>query len=207
MEKQCFSNVREYQTQDKLNIVFAGNIGKVQDFDCLVKAVSLIPQEKRKNLKFTIIGSGSYLQNFKDLVKSNCLEDLFEFVGRKKSCELIEYYDKASLFLLSLEKGGSLSKTIPSKLQTYMAAGRGIIGSIDGDATKIIEEAKAGQICSAGDFQMLGLIILDLLDNDEKLIEYAKNSRDYFINNFTIEKCVSQIQKRMGGTINDNIER
>lgn len=44
--EKMFLQVEPYQKQDKLNIVFAGNIGKVQDFDCLVKAVSLLPKDQ-----------------------------------------------------------------------------------------------------------------------------------------------------------------
>ena len=195
--EKIFLNVKKYQKQDKLNIVFAGNIGKVQDFDCLVNAISLIPKDKIKKIKITIIGSGSYLQQFKTLVKDKNLNDIFIFVGRKTTDELVEYYNQASLFLLSLEKGSSVSQTIPSKLQTYMSAGRGIIGSIDGEAAKIIEKANAGKVCSAGDYKQLSKIILDLLDDENSLMNYAENSRNYFIDNFTIEKYIHKVQERM----------
>lgn len=195
--EELFLNVKKYQKQDKLNIVFAGNIGKVQNFDCLVNAISLIPKDKIKKIKITIIGSGSYLQQFKTLVRDKNLNDIFIFVGRKTTDELVEYYNQASLFLLSLEKGSHFSQTIPTKLQTYMSAGRGIIGSIDGEAAKIIKKANAGKVCSAGDYKQLSKIILDLLEDENSLMNYAENSRNYFIDNFTIEKYIGQIQRRL----------
>ena len=196
--EKMFLQVEPYQKQDKLNIVFAGNIGKVQDFDCLVKAVSLLPKVQLNQLVFTIIGSGSYLDEFKNKVNENHLNDVFIFTGRKKVEELIPYYNQASLFLLSLEKGSTVGKTIPSKLQTYMSAGRGIIGSIDGTTANIIQEAKAGVTCPAGDYQGLSQIILDMLNQEDQIKEFSKNSRNYFLNHFTIEKYVDQIEKKMG---------
>ena len=195
--EKMFLEVEPYQKQDKLNIVFAGNIGKVQNFDCLVKAVALLPKDQLKRLVFTIIGSGSYLNEFKNKVYENHLNDVFIFTGRKKVEELIPYYNQASLFLLSLEKGSTVGKTIPSKLQTYMSAGRGIIGSIDGATANIIQEAKAGVTCPAGDYQGLSQIILDMLNQEDQIKEFSKNSRDYFLNHFTIEKYVDQIEKKM----------
>lgn len=195
--EKMFLEVEPYQKQDKLNIVFAGNIGKVQDFDCLVKAVSLLPKDQLNQLVFTIVGSGSYLDEFKNKVNENNLNDVFVFTGRKKVEELIPYYNQASLFLLSLEKGSTVGKTIPSKLQTYMSAGRGIIGSIDGATANIIQEAKAGVTCPAGDYQGLSQIILDMLNQENQTKEFSKNSRDYFLNHFAIEKYVDQIENKM----------
>lgn len=195
--EKMFLEVEPYQKQDKLNIVFAGNIGKVQDFDCLVKAVSLLPKDQLNQLVFTIVGSGSYLDQFKNKVNENHLNDVFVFTGRKKVEELIPYYNQASLFLLSLEKGSTVGKTIPSKLQTYMSAGRGIIGSIDGATANIIQEAKAGVTCPAGDYQGLSQIILDMLNQENQIKEFSKNSRDYFLNHFAIEKYADQIENKM----------
>ena len=195
--EKLFLDVKEYKENDKLNIVFAGNIGKVQDFDCLIKAVSIIPTNMKQDIEFTIIGSGSYLQQFKKLVQINNLDDVFTFVGRKATNELIEYYNRASLFLLSLEKGSNVSLTIPSKLQTYMSAGRGIVGSIDGATAEIIKNANAGQTCSAGDYKELSKILINILNDRGELFEYSKNSRKHFIDNFTIEKYIDQIQSKM----------
>jgi glycosyltransferase involved in cell wall biosynthesis len=79
-----------------------------------------------------------------------------------------------------------------------MSAGRGIIGSIDGAAAQIIHDAKAGMTCPAGDDEALSQIILKMLNQENQLEEYSKNSRDYFLNHFTIEKYVDQIEKKMG---------
>ncbi|WP_279015118.1 glycosyltransferase family 4 protein [Thomasclavelia cocleata] len=195
--EKIFLDVKPYEKQDKLNITFAGNIGKVQDFDCLVRAVAQIPNSYYSKLKITIIGSGSYEVEFKQDVKKKQLDSVFDFIGRKKVEELIPYYNDTSLFLLSLEKNSNIGKTIPSKLQTYLSAGRGIIGSIDGTAAKIISDAKAGITCNAGDYKALSKIIIELLNDENKLEEYAINSRKYFINNFTIEKYIDEISNKM----------
>lgn len=197
--EELFLQVKEYYHQDKLKIVFAGNIGKAQDFDCLIEAVKKLSSLYRSKLEIQIIGSGSYENELKNKVKNASLNTIFKFVGRKKVEELIPYYENASLFLLSLEKGSQIGKTIPSKLQTYMSAGRGIIGSIDGTTVEIINEAKCGMVCQAGDSDGLKNIIEKMIDSDENTLQnYAKNSRNYFINNFTITKYIDEILKTIG---------
>ena len=195
--EEMFLKVKGYKKQPKLNITFAGNIGTAQDFDCLVKAVSHIDESYLNKLKITIIGSGSYEKELKEQVDKNNLCGVFDFVGRKKVEELIPYYNDTSLFLLSLEKNSNIGKTIPSKLQTYMSAGRGIIGSIDGASAKIIRNSNAGVVCNAGDYKNLAKIITDMIDVDDSFIEQlSKNSRQYFIDNFTIDKYVNQVLKK-----------
>ena len=52
--------------------------------------------------------------------------------------------------------------------------------------------------CPAGDYQGLSQIILDMLNQEDQIKEFSKNSRNYFLNHFTIEKYVDQIEKKMG---------
>jgi glycosyltransferase involved in cell wall biosynthesis len=196
--ENMFLKVLSYKHHEKLNITFAGNIGKAQDFDTLVKAVKEIPNQYYSKLRITIIGSGSYEDDLKYNVKINNLEDIFYFEGRKRVEELLPYYNNATLFLLSLEKGSHISNTIPSKLQTYMSAGRGIIGSIDGPSASIIKEANAGKVCKAGDYKELSNIIMDMLNkNDEYFKELSINSREYFMNHFTLDKYIDSITNTM----------
>jgi len=51
----------------------------------------------------------------------------------------------------NFEKHNKSWSTIPGKLQTYMAAGKPIVGVIDGDASKIIRNASCGYCVNSGD--------------------------------------------------------
>ena len=79
-----------------------------------------------------------------------------------------------------------------------MAAGRGIIGSIDGTSADIINRSNTGMVCNAGNDKELADIIIKMADADDDLIStLAGNSRNYFLNNFTINKYVDQILKKL----------
>lgn len=191
--ENLFLKVKPYEEQEKLTLTFAGNIGKVQDFDCLVKAVNLLNKEELLKLRIIIIGSGSYSDQFKKMVKDVGLECVFEFFGQKNKEDLIEYFNQTSLFLLSLEKGNSLSNTIPSKLQTYMATGRGIIGTINGPAREIIEKANAGNVCDAGNYEILSGIMRENLKDGKMIKTYSENSRKFYCENFTLNKHIDKL--------------
>ena len=196
--EKMFLDVKPLNDTDKLNITFAGNIGKAQDFETLIKAISIVSQEYYDKFKITILGNGSYFEELKSLIKKSNLSELFFLEGRKKLDELVDYYDKTSLFYISLEKGSQISKTIPSKLQTYLASGRGIIGTIDGVSNKIINENNLGKVANAGDYEELARIIVEMIDSDHTYInKLATNAREYYLDNFTLEYCTKQIYQKL----------
>jgi glycosyltransferase involved in cell wall biosynthesis len=49
--------------------------------------------------------------------------------------------------------------TIPGKVQSYLAAGRPIIGMLDGEGADVIKRAGAGMVCPAGDSAALAQTI------------------------------------------------
>jgi glycosyltransferase involved in cell wall biosynthesis len=69
---------------------------------------------------------------------------------------------QASALLVSLVRDPVLSQTIPSKVQAYLASGRPIIASLDGEGARVIQEAGAGVICPAEDAVALADAIRDL---------------------------------------------
>jgi glycosyltransferase involved in cell wall biosynthesis len=105
-------------------------------------------------------------------------------------------YSKADVMLLSLKGGSLVSETVPAKLQTYMSSGKAILAMIDGDANEIIQEAKCGFVCKAGDFKLLALnanLICNLKINEIEELEV--NSKKYYEKYFSREKSVIKMQK------------
>ena len=68
-------------------------------------------------------------------------------------------------------------KTIPAKLQSYMACGMPIIAADRGETKRIIEEACCGVCCEIGDSNGLAESIAGVMEGD--LEKMGRNSRDY----------------------------
>lgn len=150
-------------------------------------------------LEVTIIGSGSYLEELKNEVQRYKLDSIIEFVGRVQPKELIPYYEKASMLYLSLDKESKISNTIPTKLQSYFAAGRGVLACIDGETSNIIKQANAGLSCPAGDYESLSKLIIQCLkdENQNAIKAYSVNTRKYFMEHFKLEKHISILTNKM----------
>ena len=77
------------------------------------------------------------------------------------------------------------SKTIPAKIQSYMASGRPIVTMLNGEGSRIIEEAHAGITCPAESPDSLASAVLELYRLDEKRREQmGKNARIYYEKHF-----------------------
>ena len=66
-----------------------------------------------------------------------------------------QVFEEADALLISLKDTDVFSKTIPAKLQAYMMAGKPVIGMVNSEAADLINEARCGFTCDAGDHEGL----------------------------------------------------
>ena len=131
--------------QKDLNIVFTGNIGTAQNFEHVIKVANSC---KHLNVKWHIIGTGRDLNN---IITSGKISKKILFYGLRDKSEMLNFLNKADVLLISLRQGEAINSTIPGKLQTYLLANKPILGSISGEAARIITENKIGLVSNPGD--------------------------------------------------------
>ena len=97
--------------------------------------------------------------------------------------------------MITLKQAEIFSYTIPGKLQSYLACGRPIIGSIDGIGNEIIQGSNAGLVGKAEDYHSLAKNISTMMSMSKKeLAVYGKNARDYFEENFEKESLLEKLE-------------
>jgi glycosyltransferase involved in cell wall biosynthesis len=117
-------------------------------------------------------------------------------LGAYPSTEIPKYFSCADVLLVSLKKDPIYALTIPSKIQSYLACGKPIIASLDGEGARIIEEAKAGYTSSAEDSSALAEAIKSFLNLDiyqRKVL--AKNAKTYFKKEFERELLLDKLEE------------
>ena len=164
-----------------LKIVFAGNIGEAQNFDNIIKSINILKDDNE--VLWIIVGSGRKVEFLKSKIISDKISNVI-LVGQKELEEVPYYLKLADILLVSLRSGKGLSATIPGKLQTYLSTNKFILGFLDGEGKRIIEESKAGVVCSPNNPKMLAKIILKLKKN-KKLLNISRYKRgEKYINKF-----------------------
>ncbi|WP_096697348.1 glycosyltransferase family 4 protein [Polaromonas sp. AER18D-145] len=172
-------------------VVFAGNIGRAQAVETLVEAAVLL--KNNTDVRLVLVGSGSMLdwaRNQKVLLK---LDNLV-LPGRFPADLMPQLFDKASALLVSLKSGGALAYTVPSKIQAYLAAGRPIIASLQGEGAKVVVEAGAGMTCEPENAAALAACILSLkaltpFERDTM----GRSGRSYFNEHFDMNRQVGRL--------------
>ena len=177
--------VKEYQEffhKENFNIIFAGNIGEAQSFITIIEAINNI---KELPIKVIVLGDGRYKETAIGLIKEKGLESHFNFLGSFPATEMPKFFSHADALLVSLKKDKIFSLTIPAKVQSYLACGKPIIASIDGEGAKIVNEAKCGLTSPAEDSLKLSEGIKELIALDKsKRSEMGNNGRAYYEKKF-----------------------
>lgn len=183
---------------------FGGNIGSVQNIECIIEAASLL--KGREDIKIEIYGDGSELQNCKALSKRLETDEMITFFGRLSKEELWKRYENTDVFLLTLKPQGVIGQTVPAKLQEYMSGSRPIIASIGGAAEQIIKESGCGICVPAGDSEALAKAMADFVSDNEKYSDCASLGREFYENNFTGKSFIDKLTKTLLGIIGSSEE-
>ncbi|MGG4011038.1 glycosyltransferase family 4 protein [Bacillus smithii] len=182
---------KKKEEEDMVNLLFAGNIGEMQSVDTIIRAAAEL--REIHNLKWHIVGDGSARLKCEELVRSLGLEDKVIFYGHRPVSEMPYFFSKASALLVTLKNNEFISYTLPGKVQSYMVAGKPIIGAINGEARRVIEESGCGLCCDAEDYKALASIVRQFISMPEKHKEFSLNSRRYYEHNFTKDSFMNNL--------------
>lgn len=167
------------KSKETTHFTFAGNIGKLQNLENIIKAFNLLPNEYQKKSQLNIIGDGSNLDNLKLIAKNN---SNIIFHGRKQSSEMAGYYKSSDFLIISLIDKPIFSTLVPSKTQTYIAAKKPILAIINGDTADIVKNNNLGLYINPSSID-------DIADTFCKCINMDKTERKKFItkNDFLLD--------------------
>lgn len=180
--------------ENTINIVYCGNIGKVQGLDYVYEAME---KYKGSNVYFHFIGMGSEKENFFKCVKERGLEEHIIDHGPLPSNVAAAYFINADALYVSLKKDGYVGKTIPNKLIFYMSFGKPLIAMVDHDARDILKESKGAIIVEESTTSLLqGLEKFLSLSNEEKE-KLGKNNQVYYQEYFTLESLTKKLEGEM----------
>lgn len=176
-------------------IVFAGNVGKAQDMPTILKAAEIFRQKNPeiKNIQWLIVGDGSELSFVR--AESERLSLNIHTFGQKPNEDMPHLYKQADVLLVSLRDEDIFALTVPAKIQSYMAAGKPILASINGEGARVVQIAGAGLTCQAQNPEALAETVLKFyhLSADEK-VKMGLSGKNYFAEHFQQKKVIERIK-------------
>ena len=182
---------RIFDPTKKAIISYTGNIGQAQGLESLVEAVKL---SKNRNYEIRLIGDGRAKESLKSLVSSEGLDDQIKLFDSVDSKNLLDFFEESDFLFVSLQNTPLFSKTVPAKLQTYLAIGKPIIASISGEANQLLKEFQTGFQAEAGNSDQLSIIFDQLYkvnQKDHNLFSY--NCKELYKHKFHSSKRKEQL--------------
>lgn len=183
--------------RDGFYVVYAGNLGKVQGVDVILKTASLM--KNNRDIKFVIFGNGSEEENLKKIVNDKHLDNVL-MLPLQPIERASEVYSMADVSIISCTPGTGGSG-MPSKTWTIMAAGVPIIASFDmpSEMERTIEEAECGFCTRAGDENELTEKIIRVFGDSRLKKCLEQNARRYAEKNVSkaeaVEKYIKSIER------------
>lgn len=172
-----------------LKIIFTGNIGYAQGLDILPKIAKRV-----EDIVFVIVGNGRYKKQFIEEIRD--VNEKFVFVDMQPAEKIPELLCACDVAFISFMDNPLFEKTIPAKLQSYMACGMPILASASGETQRIIEEAKCGICCKIGSVEEVVDAISVLKGYDhQKLQKLGDNSIRYVKKHFDKDTLLDFFEK------------
>ena len=181
----------------QINLVFAGNIGTMQSVETIIQAARLT--QDVDNLTWHIVGDGVEYEKIKMLAEGM---DHVIIHGRKPLEEMPAYYRMADAMLVTMKKNPIISYTLPGKVPTYLAAGKPILGAVDGETQRLIGEAGCGFCADAEDAEGLAAYARQLIQCEDRE-QMGKNAVTYYQEKFSKQHFFDSLEKCLGEFVNE----
>ena len=174
-------------------VMYAGNIGAGQSFETVLAAAQRLRSYPAIN--WVLLGDGRRRKWVEGRVRRLGLENQVHLLGSRPLESMPRYSSLADALLVSLRRELIFSLTIPTKIQSYLASGRPVIASLDGEGARVIEEAGAGFTVPAENAEALAEAVLRLYEmSPEEREAMGRQGRTYFEEHFEREKLLDRLE-------------
>lgn len=181
-------------------LLFAGNIGAAQSFSTILDAAEMC--REARELKWIILGDGREKAWVQQQILSRGLSECVHLLGSRPVAAMPRYFAVADALLLTLKRAPAFARVIPTKLQSYMACGKPVLGALDGVGADVIRHADAGLTTRAEDAEGLAAAALRMLHSSQLERErWGRNGWDHYQRHFERARLLELLENVLRETI------
>jgi glycosyltransferase involved in cell wall biosynthesis len=174
----------------------AGNLGIAQSLETVVDAASRLRDNPA--VHWVIVGDGQRRAWLADEVVRRGLTGRVHLVGRQPVERMPGLFAHADVLVATLRRDGALAMTLPARVQSYLACGRPVVGALDGEGARVIQEA-GGFAVPAGDGAGLAAAVARVaaMDADERRAA-GEAARAYYLRHFERSMLIDRFEAVLG---------
>lgn len=190
-------NIRSLEKIDYYNIVYTGAIRESMGPQLAVQTMPYLIKKFPK-IHLTVIGSGKYLDQLKDLVNKLKLKKYVDFTGYiERFQDMTDLIAQKSIGLAPYQPiPGSFSYySDPSKIKLYMCCGLPVITTSVATMARLVSKTKSGLVIDYS-AKSLARAVIRLLENQNRYKSYknsAINLSEKFNVNYTLNNAFKKI--------------
>ena len=158
----------------KLNVVYAGNIGKMQNVEIVAKCAVLTQNDS--NIHYYIIGDGANKVRIEEMTAGL---DNVTMLPMQQSKFAESIYAQADINIIPLSRGGIFT-ALPSKTATCLRVGNPIVFCIDKNSEfySLMQNEENIYLCDCDDAEGLADILKSICEETRKKYIRSKNISD-----------------------------
>ncbi|WP_345801893.1 glycosyltransferase family 4 protein [Microbacterium sp. AZCO] len=126
---------------DGTRVIFAGNLGIMQDLETIVRAAERVTDVP--GLEIEVIGSGTQQEKLQSTLRDSSARNI-RLLPRVSREEMAAVYRRSDYQLVTLKDSPVFAATIPSKLPSSLSRGVPVITAVGGDVSDLVRDSGAG---------------------------------------------------------------
>lgn len=176
-----------------LTLLYAGNLGVLQDLENVMRAVSRVSD--LQGFRLLVAGTGVLEGRLAELVGELGLQEKVEFLGKVSPDDIVDVYASADFQIVPLKRLDIFAGTIPSKFQAGLAHGVPIITTVAGDVSRLVEENGLGFAAEPEDVDSLEYALRQAhATSADERNAYRERASSFYNANLTKDQAVSAIE-------------
>jgi glycosyltransferase involved in cell wall biosynthesis len=162
-----------HEPDAKFVVGYVGNLGLAQGLETLLDAADVL---REGPVKFLLAGEGTDKPRLRKLARIRELRNV-EFVDGVPRDRVAPILAACDAFLLVLRKHPLFEITIPSKIYEYMAAGKPILCSVEGEAAALVSSSRCGLVVKPSDGEALAAAVEKLREDPALCREMGESGK------------------------------
>lgn len=178
----------------RFNVVYAGNLGKLQGLDTILDTAQLLAAEGC-SARFVLIGGGVEFEKIHDRIQNERISNTV-LRPRMPLAQVNRILGRADLLLIHLIRSPLSSIAIPQKLQAYLSTGRPILLAAEGDVLDLFKRAGAGPACEPQNPKAMAAAISEFMElSVAQREELGRRGRQFYRDALNFQKGVAHIEQ------------
>ncbi len=189
VDTAIFRPIKVRKGGSKKVLLSVGALMQLKGHQNIIRALAFLNGKGHKNLELWIVGKGDYQKTLEDLASELGCTSQVKFLGAMGHEQLALTYNKSDIFVL-----GNIHDVTPA-VSEAMLCNLPVVASRCGGIDFVIPSEKIGIITGYNDPKDLAVGIERILGDRQLRQKLAKNSRNFILKNFSIQKVAERLYR------------